>query len=262
MQALPVSLPRLDGWCAALALAASLAGCASAPPPVPALPPTPSVPSAPSIPAPAAAVPPAVAHTEAPVPAPADPAQGFARWVDAFRATARAAGITETTLHLALDGVRYLPRVVELDRAQPEFTRTVWAYLDNAVSATRVARGQDKLLQVRAEADAAATRYGVPAPILVAIWGMESNYGSNYGDIATLDALATLGFEGRREDWARGQLIAALKIIQNGDIDPAHMIGSWPAQWGRRSFCRRTSWPTRWTPMAMAGATSGAAWPT
>ncbi|MEO6744452.1 MAG: lytic murein transglycosylase, partial [Caldimonas sp.] len=123
-----------------------------------------------------------------------------------------------------------------LDRAQPEFTRAVWDYLDNAVSPQRIRLGQDRLLQVREQADAAAARYGVPATILVAIWGMESNYGSNYGDIPTIDALATLGFEGRRADWARGQLLAALKILQSGDIDRAHMIGSWAGAMGQTQF--------------------------
>jgi lytic murein transglycosylase len=126
--------------------------------------------------------------------------------------------------------------VVELDRAQPEFTRTVWDYLDSAVSPQRIALGQQKLLQLRGETDAAAARYGVPPAIVVAIWGIESNYGGNYGDIPTIDALATLGFEGRREDWARGQLLAALKILQNGDIDRAHMIGSWAGAMGQTQF--------------------------
>jgi membrane-bound lytic murein transglycosylase B len=89
---------------------------------------------------------------------------------------------------------------------------------------------------VRAEADAAAARYGVPASTLVAIWGMESNYGSNYGNIPTIDALATLGFEGRRADWARDQLLAALKILQNGDITRARMIGSWAGAMGQTQF--------------------------
>ena len=162
--------------------------------------------------------------------------QGFARWVTGFRATARAAGIDEATLGVAFDDVHYLPRVVELDRTQPEFTRTVWDYLDRAVSPQRVAQGQEKLLQFRSQADAAAARYGVPPEVLVAIWGVESNYGSDYGSIPTIDALATLGFEGRREDWARGQLLAALKILQDGDIDRAHMIGSWAGAMGQTQF--------------------------
>jgi len=162
--------------------------------------------------------------------------QGFARWVTGFRAAARAAGISDATLHVAFDDVHYLPRVVELDRAQPEFTRTVWDYLDSAVSPQRVALGQDKLLQLRSEADAAAARYGVPPSIVVAIWGIESNYGGNYGDIPTIDALATLGFEGRREEWARGQLLAALKILQSGDIARPNMIGSWAGAMGQTQF--------------------------
>jgi lytic murein transglycosylase len=71
---------------------------------------------------------------------------------------------------------------------------------------------------------------------VVAIWGIESNYGNNYGDIPTIDALATLGFDGRREDWARGQLLAALKILRSGDIDRAHMVGSWAGAMGQTQF--------------------------
>jgi membrane-bound lytic murein transglycosylase B len=162
--------------------------------------------------------------------------RSFADWVMNFRATARAAGIDEATLRVAFADAHYLPRVAELDRAQPEFIRTVWDYLDSAVSPQRVALGRDKLLQFRVEADAAAARYGVPPNILIAIWGVESNYGGNYGDIPTIDALATLGFEGRREDWARGQLLAALKILQGGDIDRTQMIGSWAGAMGQTQF--------------------------
>ena len=160
----------------------------------------------------------------------------FADWVAALRESARAAGIDEATLHLALDDVHYLPRLVERDRAQPEFTRTPWAYLDSAVSPQRVSLGQEKLAQVHEETASAAARYGVPPAIVVAIWGIESNYGSQYGDIPTLDALATLGFEGRREKWARGELIAAMRILQSGDIEPGRMVGSWAGAMGQTQF--------------------------
>jgi membrane-bound lytic murein transglycosylase B len=162
--------------------------------------------------------------------------QRFARWVADFSTGARAAGITEETLRLAFDDVRFIPRVVELDSAQPEFTRAVWDYLDSAVSAQRIVRGQDMLLQARPAVDAAATRYGVPAETLAAIWGMESNYGSNTGDIPTIDALATLAFEGRREAWARTQLLAALKILQNRDVERAQLVGSWAGAMGQTQF--------------------------
>jgi lytic murein transglycosylase len=162
--------------------------------------------------------------------------QKFARWVAEFSTGARAAGIDEAMLRLAFDTVHFIPRVIESDRAQPEFTRAVWDYLDSALSAKRVARGQDKLLELRPSVDTVAARYGVPAEVLVAIWGMESNYGRFVGDIPTIDALATLGFEGRREAWARGQLLAALKILQNRDIDRAQMIGSWAGAMGQTQF--------------------------
>jgi len=199
---------------------AALVGCASAPSTAP----------RPTAPSTGSAQPTEAAADEAAV------QQGFARWITSFRATARAAGIDDATLQVAFDDVHYLLRVVELDRAQPEFTRTVWDYLDSAVTPQRVALGQEKLLQVRGEADAAAARYGVPPSVVVAIWGIESNYGGNYGNIPTIDALATLGFEGRRDDWARGQLLAALKILQSGDIDRAHMIGSWAGAMGQTQF--------------------------
>lgn len=164
------------------------------------------------------------------------PEQPFSAWVDDFRRDAQAQGIDAATLEQAFSGVRYLPEVVERDRSQAEFTRSVWDYLDTAISPSRVARGKDRLFETRALADAAAERHGVPAPILVAIWGMESNYGSNQGSLSVIDALATLGFEGRRAAWARGQLLAALKILQSGDITRARMIGSWAGAMGQTQF--------------------------
>ena len=201
-----------------------VAGCASAPP------------VQPEAPAPSKVVADPTPADAAPMVDEAGRSQQFARWVAEFSTGARAAGIDEATLHLAFDTVRLVPRVIASDRAQPEFTRAVWDYLDSALSAQRIARGQDKLLELRPVVDTVATRYGVPAEVLIAIWGMESNYGSFVGDIPTIDALATLGFEGRREAWARGQLLAALTILQNGDIGRAQMIGSWAGAMGQTQF--------------------------
>ena len=213
---------------ASAAMAALLAGCASAPS-------TPALPGAKPAESTTVVRPaPTVPRQAAPDDAAVEPR--FAKWVADFRATARAQGISEATLRSAFDQVQYLPRVIELDRAQPEFTRTPWDYLDNAVTPQRVTTGQDKLQQVRAEADAAAARYGVPPAVVVAIWGMESNYGGNYGNTPVVDALATLGFEGRREDWARRELLAALKILDSGDIARERMIGSWAGAMGQTQF--------------------------
>ena len=162
--------------------------------------------------------------------------QGFARWVAGFVESARAAGVDDATLHTAFDDAHYVARAVTSDRAQPEFTRAPWDYAEMIVSPARVQRGQQKLAEIQPQLDAATARYGVPQATVVAIWGMESDYGANFGDIPTIDALATLGFEGRREAWARGQLMAALKILQSGDIDRAHMIGSWAGAMGQTQF--------------------------
>jgi len=210
--------------------ALALTGCASTP--------VPADPGRAPVAAPAAAVPasaPAPSARAVSLSAPADAAR-FDDWVRQFRTRARAEGIDDATLRAAFDGVQYLPDVVERDRSQPEFTRAVWDYLDTAVSPARVSRGQARGVEVRGPLDAAAARYGVPSEIILAIWGMESNYGANYGNTPTIDALSTLAFDGRRENWARGELMAALRILQNRDIARERMIGSWAGAMGQTQF--------------------------
>ncbi len=164
-----------------------------------------------------------------------DPA-GFEAWVDAFRQRAASEGIDQATLAEAFDRASYQPRILEYDRSQPEFTRQIWSYLDSAVSAQRVSTGRERLAANRATADQVTQQYGVPGEVIVAIWGIESNYGSNFGDFETIDALSTLGFDGRRQSFARGELMAALKILQNGDIDRDRMRGSWAGAMGHTQF--------------------------
>lgn len=162
--------------------------------------------------------------------------RNFESWVRNFRDTARAAGISDATLRSALDKAQYLPRVVELDRAQPEFTRPIWDYLEKAVTAERVTLGKQKWNQHRAQASAAAKRFGVPASIVMAIWGIETHFGGHLGNTPIIDALATLGSDGRREAWARDQLLAALKILQNGDMRANQLFGSWAGAMGQTQF--------------------------
>jgi len=168
----------------------------------------------------------------------AEPAagEGFSAWLARFRREARGEGISPTTLARALDDVRYRPRVIELDRSQPEFVRPIWQYLDSAVSAQRVTSGRARLAEHRDTARRMEQRYGVPAEVIVAIWGIESNYGGNFGDFSTLEALATLAYDGRRRDFARGELLAALRIIEAGDIAPERMLGSWAGAMGHTQF--------------------------
>src|SRR5690554_4986235 len=165
-----------------------------------------------------------------------DAPASFETWLTEFRRYAAAQGISEATLTSALDGVRYRPRVIELDRSQPEFVRPIWQYLDSAVSAQRVSQGRARLVEHRATARQMEQRYGVPAEVIVAIWGIESNYGGNFGSFSTLEALATLAYEGRCSDFARGELLAALRIIDAGDIAPDRMVGSWAGAMGHTQF--------------------------
>ena len=222
---------------AAMAMAL-LAGCASRPAPTPA-------PAQPGSPPPAQVAAPAAPANDAPAAHQTEPpasndlattVAGFHRWLQAFGRDALAAGIRQQTVDAMLGQAQWQPRVVELDRAQPEFTRTPWAYLDSAVSPQRVAQGREQRRIHAAALEAAEQRYGVPASIITAIWGMESNYGSNFGSFSAVDALATLAYDGRRRDWARGELLAALRIVDRGDIAADALIGSWAGAMGHTQF--------------------------
>lgn len=180
------------------------------------------------------------AATPAATPASAPPAQAeygsFAEWRDAFRARALAAGVTPATFDRAFAGIGPNARVLELDAYQPEFTRPIWEYLDSAVSDSRIATGRSQAQSRKALLERIEQRYGVDYPVVLAIWGLESAYGSNFGDIPVVQSMATLAYEGRRRDFAEEQLIAALKILDAGDIAPERMIGSWAGAMGHTQF--------------------------
>ena len=219
-----------------LAAALALGGCATSQPPK-ARAPAAQPPAAASATASAVSAGPApAAPTPSPSPDAQDHAAGFANWLTAFSAQALQAGIRADTVQNVLGRAQWLPRVVELDGAQPEFTRTPWAYLDSAVSPQRIDQGRAKLAEHHAALEAAAARYGVPATVITAIWGMESNYGSNFGTFRTVDALATLAYEGRRRAWAQSELLAALRIVDQGDIAADRMLGSWAGAMGHTQF--------------------------
>ena len=161
--------------------------------------------------------------------------QGLDKWLVAFRDRALAAGISSATLD-ALNGAEYLPDVVRKDRHQNEFTKTIWDYLDKAVSDDRIAHGQ-KALTAHAEVlRRIEASYGVDAEIVAAIWGLESAYGAVRGDLPTLHALATLAYDGRRGAFFEAELIAALKIIQSGDATAEGLRGSWAGAMGHTQF--------------------------
>ncbi|MES2819377.1 MAG: lytic murein transglycosylase [Pseudomonadota bacterium] len=164
----------------------------------------------------------------------------FDEWREQLRVEALAAGISAAVFDRAFASISLDPKVLAADSSQPEFTRPVWEYLDSALSANRVARGQGALLQQKASLDAIVQRFGVPAETLVAIWGMESNYGENIGSNSVIRSLATLAFEGRRQPFWRSQLLAALQILEQGDVSQERLIGSWAGAMGQTQFMPTT----------------------
>jgi lytic murein transglycosylase len=168
-------------------------------------------------------------------------AAGFRDWLDGFRDRALAAGIAPATLD-ALDGLAFDPAIVDKDRNQSEFTKTIWVYLDSAASDDRVAAGLRALAAHRALFDRIEAAYGVEREVVAAIWGLESAYGTFRGDIPTLGALASLAYDGRRGAFFEAQLVEALKIVQAGHVTPADMRGSWAGAMGHTQFMPSSFW--------------------
>jgi peptidoglycan lytic transglycosylase B len=160
----------------------------------------------------------------------------FDAWVAAFRGRAASAGISAATIDRAFRGVGYLPGVIERDRNQTEFKRSLEDYLAIAASDERIATGQAKLRQYNAILSQIEQRYGVEKQYVTAIWGLESRYGERRGDIPVMSSLSTLAFDGRRGAFFEKQLIAALRILQNGDTTPDRMTGSWAGAMGHTQF--------------------------
>lgn len=160
----------------------------------------------------------------------------FQRWIDGFRARARAAGIRDRVFDTAFQGVRFDESIVQRDRNQSEFTKQIWDYLDTAVSNDRVTNGRNALSQNKQVLSEIEARYDVEAEVVAAIWGLESAYGRFRGKTPLIEALATLAYDGRRGKFFEQQLIAALQIIQSGDVAASRMTGSWAGAMGHTQF--------------------------
>ena len=160
----------------------------------------------------------------------------FDRWVRGFRGRALNAGISGQTFERAFKGVQYNPDVIKKDRNQAEFKRQIWDYLDSAASPPRVDGGKKALRKHRNALNRIEQKYGVEKEVVTAVWGLESYYGTRKGDTPLIGALATLSYDGRRGAFFEKQLIAALKIIQSGDVAPRNMTGSWAGAMGHTQF--------------------------
>ena len=164
------------------------------------------------------------------------PNAGWDAWVASFQGRARAAGIAQSTLDASFRGAGFLPGVIKRDRNQTEFKRSLEDYLSIAVSDKRLSMGRANFARYGSVLRALEAKYGVDAEIICAIWGLESQYGTRMGDIPIISSTSTLAFEGRRGAFFEKQLIAALRIVQNGDIPASRMVGSWAGAMGHTQF--------------------------
>ncbi len=166
------------------------------------------------------------------------------RTFDAFLADVRTEalgrGIRAQTLDVALADVTPLARVIELDRAQPEFTLTFEQYLNGRVTASRIARGKQMLAENRELLAQIEAKYGVQPRFIVALWGLESDFGRVTGTFSVVQALATLAYDDRRAAYFRRELLSALTIIDQGHITAAAMRGSWAGAMGQAQFMPST----------------------
>lgn len=161
---------------------------------------------------------------------------GFQRWIEGFWPRARAEGIQTQTFNAAFSGIRYNSDVISRDRNQSEFSKSVWEYLDGAVSNSRINTGRSMVRKYATLLDRIEKRYGVEKEVVVAIWGLESSFGGYRGNTPIVEALATLAYDGRRGEFFEDQLVAALKILQAGDVSVRGMRGSWAGAMGHTQF--------------------------
>jgi membrane-bound lytic murein transglycosylase B len=164
----------------------------------------------------------------------------FQAFVRTFETTAVANGITPETYNRAMAGIAPVPSLQPIINEQPEFVRPVWAYLDGAVSARRIARAKELLALNAPLLSGIEARTGVPKEILVAIWGMETDYGRDVGSYNVFATLITQAYDGPRQMYAQHELVAALRLLQQNDFPPSQMVSSWAGAIGQTQFMPST----------------------
>ncbi len=162
--------------------------------------------------------------------------QQFRNWLIGFNTEAEQAGISSQTLYNFMKEATYLPRVIELDRKQPDKVKSFAQYLKAATPASKIKMAKAKYKENSKLLNEIGKKYGVQPKYIVALWACESDFGRNMGSFNVLDSLATLAFEGRRADFFKSELINALKIIDSGNIQQSELKGSWAGAMGQTQF--------------------------
>jgi len=163
-------------------------------------------------------------------------AEDFGVWLETLRAEALEERISAATLDAALAGVEPIPRVIELDRSQPEGAMTFAQYMERVVPNSRVQKGRARLKENAVTLKAVHEAFGVQPRFIVALWGIETNFGQYIGGFSVIASLATLAHDGRRSAYFRGELLNALRILEQGHISPDAMVGSWAGAMGQSQF--------------------------
>jgi lytic murein transglycosylase len=162
---------------------------------------------------------------------------GFESWLSRFKSKAAAQGISSATIAATLDGVSYDPTVIRLDRGQRSFKLSFEQFYARRVDGALIRRGQNLMRRHRATLDRVEKRFGVQPEIIIAIWGLETNYGADTsGRFSIIRSLATLAHDCRRSPFFTGQLLDALRIVQRGDISPGELRGGWAGEIGQTQF--------------------------
>ena len=167
---------------------------------------------------------------------------GFGAWLQGFKKEAVAQGISPQVVSEALDGVSYDPAVIAKDRGQSVFAQTFLQFSDRMVSGNRLSVGSSLLKKNAGTFAQIQQKYGVPGPVLVGFWGLETDFGKVMGNMETLRSLATLAYDCRRPDEFTEQLLDALRVIQRGDLSPVEMRGPWAGEVGQFQFVPSVYW--------------------